>query len=481
MDRELISDPSPIPSVRSFDIAGLYGIRDYSVSIVDNRLILVGENGTGKSTVVTMLYQFLSRQWEQLARSQFDSISLKIGHDYLSLDHEDIENYLEEQRDRARHYPNRMREIVLEEMRQLDLFSSTSEIHVHNAARHIAARYGMSARAARNLVLEFTEAADPDSSPVARVSQRLGEIFDVSVLFLPTYRRIERDLAEIFPLLDPERNELRNERRRTITRTGRHSSAYVELVEFGMEDVEQLIHESMAGLREALRRALDALTGEYLRDVLKKEYQNVDTAPLRELEAGTLDSILDRIDESILPAADKQQLPQTISRIIGSDDVAEDDRVVAHFMSKIIQLHSEQGEREAPVRNFARVCNRYLQDKQFDFDNSGYALVVRAGGAQLDQQDATGSELKLSALSSGEKQIVSLFAHLFLASEKRFLVVIDEPELSLSVPWQRSFLPDIANSGHCAGLIAVTHSPFIYENELENYTHSISEFSQASR
>ena len=56
------------------------------------------------------------------------------------------------------------------------------------------------------------------------------------------------------------------------------------------------------------------------------------------------------------------------------------------------------------------------------------------------------------------------------------LVLIDEPELSLSVPWQRRFLTDIRRGGFCAGLVAVTHSPFIYDNELKQYAHSLGEF-----
>ncbi len=79
-------------------------------------------------------------------------------------------------------------------------------------------------------------------------------------------------------------------------------------------------------------------------------------------------------------------------------------------------------------------------------------------------------------LSSGEKQIVSLFSHLYFSGASPFFVVIDEPELSLSVPWQRRFLPDILGTGMCSGMIAVTHSPFVWENDLEPYVRSLAEF-----
>ena len=83
--------------------------------------------------------------------------------------------------------------------------------------------------------------------------------------------------------------------------------------------------------------------------------------------------------------------------------------------------------------------------------------------------------LEMSALSAGEKQIVSLFSHLYLSENQNHFVIIDEPELSLSVPWQRRFLPDILKK--CSGLFAVTHSPFIFDNVLGFHTHALDEFS----
>src|SRR5271155_60715 len=60
--------------------------------------------------------------------------------------------------------------------------------------------------------------------------------------------------------------------------------------------------------------------------------------------------------------------------------------------------------------------------------------------------------------------------------EDKYFVLIDEPELSLSVPWQRKFLVDIRSASFCVGLVAVTHSPFIYDNELKRYAHGLGEF-----
>jgi predicted ATPase len=62
-----------------------------------------------------------------------------------------------------------------------------------------------------------------------------------------------------------------------------------------------------------------------------------------------------------------------------------------------------------------------------------------------------------------------LFSHLYLRGHGIVLVIIDEPELSLSVTWQQQLLPDILETGKCGFLAAVTHSPFIFDNALDSY------------
>src|SRR5690606_16383917 len=84
----------------------------------------------------------------------------------------------------------------------------------------------------------------------------------------------------------------------------------------------------------------------------------------------------------------------------------------------------------------------------------------------------SGVKVPLDSLSSGEKQMVSLFAKMFLYPKQK-IVLIDEPELSLSLDWQTQILPDILASPTCHQLIAITHSPFVFENALEPFARAI--------
>ena len=69
-----------------------------------------------------------------------------------------------------------------------------------------------------------------------------------------------------------------------------------------------------------------------------------------------------------------------------------------------------------------------------------------------------------------------MFSYMYLSENQNYFIIIDEPELSLSVKWQKCFLADVNNGNFCSGILAVTHSPFIYENDLQAYAHGINEF-----
>ena len=68
--------------------------------------------------------------------------------------------------------------------------------------------------------------------------------------------------------------------------------------------------------------------------------------------------------------------------------------------------------------------------------------------------------------------MISLFAKLFLYP-KRKIVLIDEPEISLSIDWQKQILVDVLDAPLCEQIIAITHSPFVFENELDPFARPL--------
>ena len=458
-----------------FRVCGLFGRLDFDIPISQARLVLIGENGTGKSTLVTILYLILSNQWERLIRIEFESLELQFNNETYRVTHSDLEEFLTYRqqhriRSHSRVHPRIERQIAEElrargliahnlTSRQRDLFSA-------DLARELGIPPSVIRRSATFQLSLFEELDDepPRVQTIRETLARLSDHFDASAVFLPTYRRIERDLAEILPMV--EESKISREPRKRI-RPGK--SGFLELVQFGMEDVKELFANTMLQAEAGWRRGLDNLTSEYLREVLNRNFQ-IDSHVIHETNETVLRQLLERIEGDVLRPQDKDLLWSTIQKIREQNSLdSGTNEVVIHFVSKLIRLHTAQIEQEQDVRSFVNACNRYLIDKKVHFDSPNFTLEI--------QQEGSKGELDLSYLSSGEKQIVSLFAHLYLSESERFFVIIDEPEMSLSVPWQRTFLPDVLAAEQCVGLVAVTHSPFIYANELEHFTHPLLDFS----
>ena len=75
----------------------------------------------------------------------------------------------------------------------------------------------------------------------------------------------------------------------------------------------------------------------------------------------------------------------------------------------------------------------------------------------------SGQTLPLSSLSSGEQQELVLHYDLLFRVPSNTIVLIDEPELSLHVAWQKKFLPDLLKIVELSNFDALvaTHSPFV--------------------
>jgi len=87
--------------------------------------------------------------------------------------------------------------------------------------------------------------------------------------------------------------------------------------------------------------------------------------------------------------------------------------------------------------------------------------IDREAGLVAERDD--GIPLELEALSSGEQHELVLHYDLLFRVRPNTLVLIDEPELSLHVAWQKRFLPDLLEIVAAArfDVLIATHSPYI--------------------
>ncbi|PWC10084.1 AAA family ATPase [Brenneria corticis] len=137
---------------------------------------------------------------------------------------------------------------------------------------------------------------------------------------------------------------------------------------------------------------------------------------------------------------------------------------------KIIKMSLTSKERTslvfAPIDLFLLIIKEFIVDKDFYFD--GGELIVKNDHGIIEHNN----------LSSGEKQLLILFIETLLQREQQYIFLTDEPELSLHIVWQRNIIPAIKKLNQNAQIIAATHSPEVaskYKNsifDMEKLVHA---------
>lgn len=126
---------------------------------------------------------------------------------------------------------------------------------------------------------------------------------------------------------------------------------------------------------------------------------------------------------------------------------------------KIIDEYNIRADKTfEPINKFLNIINSFFKDtqKKLFIDEVGRLFVNKPSGRNLTVDE----------LSSGERQLVILFANVIfnkyrnskLSSE---ILIIDEPEISLHIRWQEKFIDSLIEASINTQFIIATHSPDI--------------------
>ena len=105
-----------------------------------------------------------------------------------------------------------------------------------------------------------------------------------------------------------------------------------------------------------------------------------------------------------------------------------------------------------PIRDYLALINEFSDNKSYELSdetNTGFVITNN------------NTEIEISELSSGEKQLIILLTETLLQKESETIFIADEPELSLHIEWQRKIIPSIRKLNPNAQIIVATHSPEI--------------------
>ena len=150
----------------------------------------------------------------------------------------------------------------------------------------------------------------------------------------------------------------------------------------------------------------------------------------------------------------------------GTDEADTNLYLCYLFYKEILPTLVDENNKNPRIDQLEKLLNKYFYDKEVRILPSGIFVKSREDDADsniLPFNKFNNNYIDLNHLSSGEKKILLLLTLMMFFDG--LSVLLDEPELSLSVVWQESLLEDIIANGFFENIIVATHSPYMAMNE----------------
>lgn len=468
--------------IKAFTIEGLYGYRTVSLSSKYAATILIAKNGSGKTTLLAVLDAFLKGQFGRLTGLQFERIVCSLDGipedlvltkiDVLSLTQIGEHHYLHQAASSFGISSDVLLDFIDNDYLLLQK-GSNSNLVENEVFDKIRTKVGFSMAEARKIVDRLVESLKGRNENVELILRSLNKVLgDTEIVYLPTYRRIELPLE-----INVEDDRKYGKRRPNVqSRLGFAKRGLLNAeIQFGLRDIsdrladlnQNILYKSGIGYRE--------ISANIINELISGEFDRGDVSPgeIPDKEALSLffSRINDgrRVDYAFGPVA----IPAIDKIYSGLDIQQSSNKFLNFFLGKLNTVINSTRDIELQVEEFIGNCNRYLSVQKNEnmgrSDEDDKILRLDRRNLRVSVESlALNRKIALDSLSSGEKQMVSLFARIYLYAGKK-IVLIDEPEISLSLDWQKRILMDVLRAQNCSQVIAITHSPFVFDNILERY------------
>lgn len=397
-----------------FTVHGLYGLYTHKVDFnrAENLSILHGPNGVGKTAFLKCIRYTFTKSFDELLKITFDTITLSLSNGdsfvlnkILSVDNDD-------------------------ETENIKL-----DIHLFQGSTHYVKTYTHREKSdwfwmKSSLKTRHMFGIDTDTENEARDSERKianaaidKSLSSVSVRFIETNRLFRT--------------------------TAQQEDGEKDIVILTVQEcADDLVTHISTALRNYGTRS-QILDQSFPRRFLSDKTKQLNAEELKLRLAGLEKKLKNLRDINLLDA-------EALSPIdLGSLDSVEQSKI------DVLSLYVRDSEKKLSTFDaFAARVQLLLESLKLKFRNKQVYLSRDRGlYVRLD----SGDEIALEALSSGEQHELVLMYELLFKVPAGALVLIDEPELSLHVSWQKAFLPElisIAKEAQFSALVA-THSPFI--------------------
>lgn len=408
-------------------VDGLFDIYDHDVHLkLDDRVtFLHGPNGVGKTVVLGMIDALLRRRLGYVRRIPFSRFLLEF-HDGSTVKLTAVE----------RAGGDRQYELSLSTQGQ----ANAAEVDELSPADQIAAKIGY-LRPHPTIADTWVDMRDYEVLDAADVVSRYSEGLEPSGEWLDAF--LERARVHFIEAQRLVRADWRPFPRFNYPRRLRHEPA-MPAVDECREHFRERIAKTMVrysresqALDQSFPQRLMTATDELAVDRLMERMSDLDRKTGELKRIGVLDET---------PAN-----PFPVDRLSGMDSTRI--RVMTLYVQDTEEKLQVLDDLAKRVRVLLDNVNQKYRHKQIELDRE-QGFIARSDAGHV---------MPLRSLSSGEQQELVLHYDLLFRVRSNAIVLIDEPELSLHVAWQKRFLPDLLKIVELSNFDALvaTHSPYV--------------------
>lgn len=474
--------------VEYFAIEGLYGYRTVSMCAEHAATILIAKNGSGKTTLLGALDAFLRCQFGRLNNLHFDRVVCQVAGESapLVILASDIEHLMSVPD--SPEFLSFCRRFGVEPVQLLDFIEnefdgskSYGELEEDDVFKKVMAKADYNFHDAKKTCERLSEAMRGRVPAIDNARAVLRRVLEgAEVVYLPTYRRIEMSLGETVDDSRFARRKPSIQSRLGLSKRGLFSTD----IQFGLNDISERLRDLNNRLLFSSNQGYREISAKIINDLLDGTFEREAPALQDRPDKEALALFFSRLKQGagFAPHFDRVAIPD-IDKIYNEGASSDtSNKFLNYFLSQLNSVILATRSIEALVENFVGHCNAYLsaRDSSTEIHPGADSRSIDDKRLQIDRLSLQVSVVSVAAnrvvpmdsLSSGEKQMISLFAKLYLYDGAK-IVLIDEPELSLSIDWQRKILLDVIGAPTCTQLIAITHSPFVFDNDLEPYARGL--------
>ena len=388
--------------IQSIVVDKLFGFLSYKIKARsrEDLIVLYGDNGSGKTTILNLIFHALSPEDTKGHRTFIAGIPLKL----LEISFVDG-HCVSVSRKKTTSGPFTMR-----------VEKNGQEIASH---RFTLTREG--------------SVGDQDESTYHPLLRALADL-RLGLFLLPDNRRIESNLYE-----DEEKP-----RHRYLSR---HQELLFE--EAKQETIDTFVQQALGRVTHwTSRQALGAASqGETDTNKIYAEILRRIAGPTRKTrspERMTFAELLEKAEtlqqRSVIFSRFGLVTPMGMGDLLPVLESASQQKkgVITQVLSPYIRsfeakLNALKELREA-LETFSEIFSRFYNYKTLTFNiRTGISINLQRSSARIAPE----------VLSSGEKQLLLLFCNVLLARSRPSVFIIDEPELSLNIKWQRELISSL--------------------------------------